>query len=1732
MIHRKIGVRPQIQRLHISDNIQLCNVLTLEENGVHKDEIISVRPSTDDATQEGSKENYQPKDEVERLHPEKNDETRAEGQSKQKEVPEIEEQKLRKEKACNIGKPWPSRSVKRRLQIFVRSPLLHGLKTFCFHLDPETSISSLKDLINSKINVQPKHQCLHIRRTFCNFQLDDLLTLDDCGIQQDETIFLRLSTVGLLGGGRKDPNDVTKQKTGNKANVPAGSQEKSERREQQSPGYEAQDSSAKMMETSEGKSPTQQNVKLSVREEDSLQKTSPERAGLGVGTIGSLNRPQSGLGVGTIGSLNMPQSQEEQMEETMTPQLASAALDDWKGKTFAGDHAHDNDQPRHLTGKQEKGQISSSNRKENATTLGRPQMQPDDQCKIRAQSPQLYQASNPDTHRIHALVSHEEKEAGRQVRSEATERGDTTKPNHHLTEHSRQEEPVYADRQDQHPVGPRNLIPAVQARQQQTANSDLSSQALAPWKDTPPLSEVQKGMAWQKVSVDLAVSGSNNPTFLGPVHNPTIHFTQNVTLPRPSSESPRLSIATDVVRNELKDDINTLLLLKSLTNVTKKHGKAYMLDVFYAFIDSLDGQVEQVKSGSITFVVRILSRVGLEKLWTMYVTGELAMKLTEIFITDELTTEDKTDLSIQVTIPESDYEQACRFFDELESTMDEVRGRDVSRKTEIHEKQFGKDISLTTFRSPHSAGNAVDRFEEATKASHATSGHEDDVTIKGEMPQKQFLLTSSETRAYGGDPAEHAADRCGEALRALYTTTGSYAQMIKWVDDKTKQVIVPKLLFGESDKRIQNYEDIFHMKTSERGPAEVVVLTGKDDKERSFLLENIAYDWAAGSSSILQKFKLVVLLQMGAFQEESDFVDTIYDQLLWQHRDINKDDLLSFIDAKSHEMLLLLDNFDKLPFHELVETKFGSVRQILRRMVASGSTVLITTYPNKIQALVDKSLLQEPYIHVALPGVFGDRIEEFVSQICSEETGQAETLLKRIKSSKHLSDLAKDMKLLLLLCLVSKHSTLPETLTRVFDEVVRYIFTRRLNMSQEEISGVVNAIGKTALGDHHETPLDETRLGKTRLGKTPLGDLGFVYDWQWYVSQRREFTEKEFKRGALDKALQAGFLSRQPIPRGEVSEQYGIRFIHKRMQDFCGAKYCQSLFDNDTKKFQEILDRHSKNREFLLFLCGDNEQCARHVLGFLHTEKAQRRPLMRAEGKLTVDTGSQSRTDFELALNCYFESQSTDLFSVDFIDSLITEEMTIDYKNNDSLHSVMWILEHISKHDRGRDFLARVRSLTVSECNPARSSKAFGSSLAEMKGLCSLQLNTCILTDCDVSQILSSVGKAGNLTELVVSNSLGLDDNAETWASSLNTIIHLKSLTLSSCNINAQDFTHVARWLVEPLDLTYLNLSNNGELGGTANVWALHLKFLKSLKKLDLSSCEIEKQDMKYITASVGVLQHLYDLDLSGNKALGGCAGAWATSLKNMVHLETLRMANCNTDRRDVTHLVKTISLMANLMEFDFGSGEAELRVCSSDEGTRLTIGKFSFFVTDVVEILQSLSNREDLVAVTLHDIYGVSGSAAFWASNLKKLTHLGELNLSACILLSTDIGHLAAAVSQMPALKELKLEGNLHLGGSGREWAPSLTEMVHILSLRLGSCDLQSADIPHIAAALSRLPNLQNVDLRGNKLLRGSAETWAPSLKEMEHVRLIELGGCSLTDEDLEHVSKVKRSGVNLETD
>ena len=110
----------------------------------------------------------------------------------------------------------------------------------------------------------------------------------------------------------------------------------------------------------------------------------------------------------------------------------------------------------------------------------------------------------------------------------------------------------------------------------------------------------------------------------------------------------------------LEDWIFSLMKNYDMEDVEEKIGE---------ILEKCQASLNQVDTGSVEFVFHVENLNGLNNLWAMYTSGDLAKKLTEIFITDELTTDDKTDLSIQVTIHESDFEQARSFFEDRENTI-------------------------------------------------------------------------------------------------------------------------------------------------------------------------------------------------------------------------------------------------------------------------------------------------------------------------------------------------------------------------------------------------------------------------------------------------------------------------------------------------------------------------------------------------------------------------------------------------------------------------------------------------------------------------------------------------------------------------------------------------------------------------------------------------------------------------------------------------------------------------------------------------------------------------------------------------------------------------------------------------------------------------------------------------------------------------------------------------------
>ena len=318
-----------------------------------------------------------------------------------------------------------------------------------------------------------------------------------------------------------------------------------------------------------------------------------------------------------------------------------------------------------------------------------------------------------------------------------------------------------------------------------------------------------------------------------------------------------------------------------------------------------------------------------------------------------------------------------------------------------------------------------------------------------------------------------AANKCNAVLQQKYKTTGSYVDVNPWVDDDQMHIeIYTKLQFEKSEgvavvmkeKEMLNsieYKKIFFVKSREGKFVKRLIFFGKGGVGKSTFFDKIAYDWAVGSSDVLNKYTLVFVLKMCALDQSSDLIEAIFDQLLAQDRDISKDALESFIFQNPNDVLILLDGFDELTTTTLTETSFGSILKALNRESYSECCIGVTTRPSHLERLTNKSLVQNPCIHLEVLGFTEDDVNEYVGKFFS---GNSEALIKAIKSSEVLSDLARSPMLLVLICLIWREDkVLPSTMSGLYSKAVSYIFKRKGHESDEEISEVLIKIGEVAL---------------------------------------------------------------------------------------------------------------------------------------------------------------------------------------------------------------------------------------------------------------------------------------------------------------------------------------------------------------------------------------------------------------------------------------------------------------------------------------------------------------------------------------------------------------------------------------------------------------------------------------------------------------------------------------------
>ncbi|XP_038050706.1 NLR family CARD domain-containing protein 4-like isoform X2 [Patiria miniata] len=884
-----------------------------------------------------------------------------------------------------------------------------------------------------------------------------------------------------------------------------------------------------------------------------------------------------------------------------------------------------------------------------------------------------------------------------------------------------------------------------------------------------------------------------------------------------------------------------------------------------------------------------------------------------------------------------------------------------------------KDCTINIYQSKdgahashHSGHPSVDISEnppstsQQPPTSHVASG------AQGCSTPKKMKLDS---------PAQDAADCCEDALKSYYRGKGGFVKVLPWVGDDRKHIteIYTKLqlILGKDSVKLASYDDILQCKTKEGDPILIAVLTGLAGRGKTTLFDKMAYDWAVGSSQVLRKYKLVFLLKMYALEQSSDLVDAVFDKILAKDVSIERGALDMFIKNSPGSVLVLLDGFDELMTTSLCESSFGSILEILSGKVLRGCTVLVTTRPSHFDRLVSEELVQDPFTHVEVIGFSRKDVTEYVNKFYTAEPDKAKGLLKKIRSSGVLSALAASPMLLLLMCVLWREDcTLPETMTCLYRNGVLYIFKRKsLDSAKDMIE-----IGKVAL--HGLLSQD----------------------------QSLSFKESDFKSIVLERALKAGILTKQTDRKG-LQTHNCIQFFHKTFQEFYAAAYLQSLLKADPEKFHkilnEIMSKGARTFEYLLrFCCGDNEACTYEIM---------------KEFQLTYPKKLSFKSKMgQLALHCFFEGQSKRLPPEEFIHSFITDEFRIHRLDRDCLNSVIYFVKCVAEQtkDSGNAYLAKVHTLHVRFCQWTWFIEELAVILCAMTNL----RDVSFMNNADTAKLLRHLP---NLVPKLRIFGTDLGGTAASWCMHLKQLKSLTKLVLSECSLNGQDIKQIAESLGDLPNLVELSLELNNDLGGTAALWCTHLKQLKSLTKLDLGHCSLNGQDMKQIAESLRDLTNLGELSLTGNN-LGGTAALWCMHLKQLKSLTKLELSRCSLNGQDIKQIAESLGDLPNLVELSLCSSKLGgtaafwcMHLKQLKSLTKLNLGECSLNGQDIKHVAESLRDLPNLGELNL-SYNNLGGTAALWCMEVKQLLHLQWLYLIDCHLTEEDKNHIDESLSDL----------------------------------------------------------------------------------------------------------------------
>ncbi|XP_072264172.1 leucine-rich repeat-containing protein 31 [Pyxicephalus adspersus] len=372
-----------------------------------------------------------------------------------------------------------------------------------------------------------------------------------------------------------------------------------------------------------------------------------------------------------------------------------------------------------------------------------------------------------------------------------------------------------------------------------------------------------------------------------------------------------------------------------------------------------------------------------------------------------------------------------------------------------------------------------------------------------------------------------------------------------------------------------------------------------------------------------------------------------------------------------------------------------------------------------------------------------------------------------------------------------------------------------------------------------------------------------------------------------------------------------------------------------------------------------------------------------------------------------------------------------------------------------------------------------------------INLNNCELTAVDINELGSLMPFLLDIEEIDLSWNDLIGGSLKLMTPHFNHINRLRILNLSNCGLTSDDTTALGESLQFIPKLQVLDLSWNNNVGGTLSRLSQHLADKCELKTLSLTECNLTAEDVESLVLVVGKMSRLEILDLSENKELGSKIKNLTEELKHCSCLSVLKLRSTGLHRDSVQYLSSAFQYWPYLRKLDLscnkaaggGFRESAARLTSFKQLELLDIHQCCLSAEDVAaltQVIPLLSNLQ-MLDISSNKTVGLSPEHLF--SRLRFLPKLKSVNASNCMLRKQSFAGLAEAARYLTDLQMLDLSWNKCVGGNLKLLTETLHSATILQSLLLSSCNLVTQDLAVLASAAQagHLDSLKQLDLAYN---------------------------------------------------